>query len=149
VNNYHQHAKIGISRFDEVQEFKVPRFFRTPDYYGYFRGDMQASSSPGISATLHYTGSMLVPYFGPRIAVPEKGQWNISNPFADAGLKIRYDFSVDGNTFQVNVGMKNIFNPYQKDMDIGIYRDPAYIYRPALPRTIYFGLKPGNILNNN
>ncbi len=39
---------------------------------------------------------------------------------------------------------KNIFNSYQSDFDMGINRDPGYIYGPGSPRTIYFGLKLGS-----
>lgn len=140
---------LQSSRYDQVQEFDVHRFFRTPDDYGYFTADMKAGRKIGISATLNYTGSMLVPYFGPRLADPEKGQLNTSTSFWDAGLKIRYNFSVKGTEIEIYSGMKNIFNAYQKDLDIGKDRDPAYIYGPALPRTIYFGLKLGNLLSNN
>lgn len=44
---------------------------------------------------------------------------------------------------QLNGGIKNIFNSYQNDFDSGINRDPAYIYGPVTPRTLYFGLKLG------
>jgi outer membrane receptor for ferrienterochelin and colicins len=47
---------------------------------------------------------------------------------------------------QMFVGMKNIFNSYQGDFDSGINRDPGYLYGPSLPRTIYFGIKIGNLL---
>jgi TonB dependent receptor. len=43
-------------------------------------------------------------------------------------------------------GMKNIFNSYQKDFDKGIERDPSYIYGPSLPRTVFLGLRIGNLL---
>ena len=33
------------------------------------------------------------------------------------------------------------------DFDSGIDRDPAYIYGPTSPRTIYFGIKIGNMLD--
>jgi len=42
--------------------------------------------------------------------------------------------------------MKNIFNSYQSDFDSGINRDPSYIYGPVSPRTIYLGIRFGNML---
>jgi len=45
-----------------------------------------------------------------------------------------------------NAGVKNIFNSYQSDFDSGIDRDPAYIYGPNTPRTIYFGIRIGSLL---
>jgi hypothetical protein len=40
---------------------------------------------------------------------------------------------------QLNAGIKNLFNSYQRDFDSGINRDPAYIYGPTSPQMIYFG----------
>jgi outer membrane receptor for ferrienterochelin and colicins len=45
------------------------------------------------------------------------------------------------------LGVKNILNSFQNDFDLGIDRDPAYIYGPTMPRTIYFGVKIGNAIN--
>jgi outer membrane receptor for ferrienterochelin and colicins len=42
--------------------------------------------------------------------------------------------------------VKNIFNSWQRDFDRGIDRDPAYIYGPAYPRSVYLGVKFGNLL---
>jgi outer membrane receptor for ferrienterochelin and colicins len=41
---------------------------------------------------------------------------------------------------QINGGMKNILNSYQKDFDKGVLRDAGYIYGPSLPRTVFIGL---------
>lgn len=44
---------------------------------------------------------------------------------------------------QINAGVLNIFNSYQKDFDQGADRDSGYIYGPSLPRSIFAGLKVG------
>ena len=90
---------------------------------------------------------MLVPYFGPTINNPEEGELRKSRNFFDAGLKITKTIKFKHNNLEISTGMKNILNSYQNDFDSGIYRDPGYIYGPMNPRTIYFGLKFGNILN--
>ena len=66
--------------------------------------------------------------------------------FMDIGMKISRDIRINGATLQLFAGAKNIVNAYQDDFDSGIDRDPGYIYGPSLPRTIYFGLKVGNLL---
>ena len=38
-------------------------------------------------------------------------------------------------------GVKNVFNTYQNDFDIGKNRDSNYIYGPAQPRIFYIRLK--------
>ena len=95
----------------------------------------------------NYTGKMLVPYFGPEIPNPEDGELRTSGNFFDIGLKARYNIKVNGATLQLFGGIKNMFNSYQSDFDKGIDRDPGYIYGPGEPRSIYFGLKIGNIVD--
>lgn len=136
-----------ISRYDAVQEFNTRDFFRTPNNYGFMTIDYDNDEKGiGFSATLNYTGKMLVPYFGPAISDPSKGVLRISPEFWDAGCKIRYSFSFKKTGFQLYAGIKNIFNSYQKDFDRGVDRDPAYVYGPSLPRSIYFGVKIGNLI---
>ncbi len=137
---------IQSSKYEEAQEFDEKKFFRTPDNYGYIALDLTPVSSFGISTTANYTGKMLVTYFGNTIADPEAGELRESDPFFDLGLKLRYDFKLNGATLRVFGGMKNIFNSYQDDFDEGVDRDPGYIYGPTLPRSVYFGVKIGNFL---
>lgn len=138
---------IQKSEFEEPQEFDETRFFRSPDSYGYASLNFQPSPRLSISATGNYTGPMLVPYFGPRLENPEAGELRKSKSFFDAGLKISYSIQItDVVKMEWNAGVKNIFNSYQNDFDSGIDRDPAYIYGPTSPRTIYFGLRLGSLL---
>ena len=135
------------SKYEEAQEFNEKNFFRTPENYGFFTIDWEASDSWCIIGTGTYTGEMLLPYFGTTILNPEEGELRKSDTFFDAGLKITKTLKLAHNNLEISGGIKNIFNSYQEDFDTGIDRDPAYIYGPMTPRTIYFGLKFGNILN--
>jgi outer membrane receptor for ferrienterochelin and colicins len=135
------------SAYEEPQDFNEKRFFRTPDNYGYFAIDWQPFEPFAVSGSATYTGSMLVPYFGPEIPDPGEGELKTSGTFFDMGIKFRYNIKLNGATLQLFTGIKNIFNSYQDDFDYGIDRDPGYIYGPMNPRTIYFGLKVGNMLN--
>jgi len=138
---------IQKSEFEETQEFGEKRFFRSPENYGYISMSYNPSTSFNIAVTENYTGKMLVPYFGPKIENPNLGRLNNSDPFFDAGLKLSHNFSIsDDLKIEINGGIKNIFNSFQNDFDFGIDRDPSYIYNPTSPRTIYFGIKIGNIL---
>ncbi len=101
----------------------------------------------GISSTGNYTGKMLVPYFGPTISDPDAGELRTSPNFFDLGLKARYNIKINGATLQLFGGVKNIFNSYQNDFDTGINRDPGYIYGLGEPRSVYIGLKIGNLVN--
>lgn len=89
---------------------------------------------------------MLVPYFGLQIPNPEQGVLRNTESFFDLGLKARYNIALNGATFQLYGGMKNIFNSYQSDFDKGIDRDPGYTYGTLNPRTVYLGFKIGNFI---
>ncbi len=136
---------VQSNRYEEVQEFNIKRFFRTPDSYGYLTLDWNPVENWGISSTGNYTGKMLVPYFGTQIPNPEEGELRESDVFFDFGIKIRHNIKLNGITLQIFSGIKNIFNSYQDDFDSGINRDPGYIYGPMNPRTVYFGLRIGNL----
>ena len=134
------------SEFETPQEFGETSFFRSPNTYGYLSLNYNPTKLLSIALTGNYTGSMLVPYFGPRLENPEEGQLNESDPFYDIGLKLTYDIRItEAVKVQLNGGVKNLFNSYQNDFDSGIDRDPGYIYGPLSPRTIYFGVKIGNL----
>ena len=137
---------IQNSEFEEEQEFGEKRFFRTPNTYGYLSANISPTPVFDIALTGNYTGKMLVPYFGPEIANPEVGELRESDSFFDTGVKLCYHFRLsDYMKVELNGGVKNIFNSYQEDFDTGIDRDPAYVYGPLSPRTIYFGIKIGSL----
>ncbi|GAB1451595.1 TonB-dependent receptor [Draconibacterium sp.] len=138
---------VQKSTFEKPQEFNETQFFRSPNNYGYISLNYNPTYLLSVAVTGNYTGSMLVPYFGPKLANPEAGQLNKTNPFFDAGMKFSYQLKItDAVKIEINAGIKNIFNSFQNDFDIGIDRDPGYVYGPTSPRIIYFGLKFGNLL---
>jgi len=136
---------VQSSKYNVEQQFDKREFFRTPSDYGYFNTDWNFVKNACFSLTGTYTGRMQVPYFGP-LTDPDTGELRESDPFFDLGSKIHYNIKINGATLQIYTGIKNIFNSYQSDFDSGIDRDPAYIYGPVSPRSIYFGIKIGNKL---
>ena len=70
-----------------------------------------------------------------------------SGEFMDLGINFAYHFDLGDNVkLEFNLGMKNIFNSFQDDFDRGAYRDASWVYGPLNPRTIYFGIKLGNLI---
>ncbi|MDD2634723.1 MAG: TonB-dependent receptor [Bacteroidales bacterium] len=134
------------SLYEENQEFDKKRFFRTPSNYGFFTLNYSPVKNFNAAATGTYTGKMLVPYFGTMLSDPEIGELRESDAFFDVGFKAQYNIKLNGAKLQIFAGIKNIFNSYQNDFDSGIDRDPAYIYGPMSPRTVYFGIKIGNMI---
>ncbi|MCK5029583.1 MAG: TonB-dependent receptor, partial [Bacteroidales bacterium] len=119
---------IQKSEYDNPQvEFNEKSFFRTPNQYGYITIDWDFIKNTCLSATGNYTGSMLVPYYGPNAVDPTIGELRESNPFFDMGAKLSYDFKLNNVTIQAFGGIKNIFNSYQNDLDVGGSRDPGYV----------------------
>lgn len=143
-------SKFGFtlqkSFYEKPNEFNEKRFFRSPASYGYYTLELVPLKSLNISSTATYTGKMLVPYFGNTILNPEDGELRISKSFYEISLKAAYKIKINGASLVFSVGVKNIFNSYQKDFDFGIDRDPAYIYGPLYPRTLMFGVKIGNTI---
>lgn len=111
------------------------RFLRSPDVYGNFTATYKPIDSWSINLTSVYTGKM-------ELLHARENKLKTTRGMFDFGCNTSYDFSFS-NFFDMefSVGIKNIFNAYQKDFDSGIDRDPTYIYGPALPRTFFAGLK--------
>ncbi len=142
--------QLGItfqkSEYKEAQQWSddltlVPqkKMFRSPDQYGFLTAMYQVVKDFNVSLTGTYTGSMLVQHFAGYI--PNDIEVNTPS-FFDLNLKLSYDFKLKGSTkMQLNGGVQNIFNSYQNDFDKGTFRDAGYIYGPALPRSLTFGLK--------
>lgn len=138
---------IQSSKYEDPQaEFNERSFFRTPNNYGYIAIDWDFIKNMCFSMTGNYTGSMLNPYYGPQTTDPDAGELRRSDPFYDLGVKLSYNVNFDDVTVQLFGGVKNILNSYQNDLDVGGDRDPGYVYGPSLPRTVYFGIKFGNLL---
>ena len=98
-----------------------------------------------------YTGRMYVPHFAPAAGdVPADYPYSyisedemVHTPdFFDFNIKLNYTFDIDDDIkLQLNAGVQNIFNAFQKDIDQGGYRDSGYFYGPTSPRTYFIGLK--------
>ncbi len=121
----------------------IDEFVRVPNLYGYLNASWIPGETFNVDLTGTYTGQMTVP----RV-ISETGflELNEVNPFFDLNIKLEshIDFSEEFMaTF--TVGVKNLFNSYQDDFEVGPTRDSNYIYGPAAPRTYFFGVKFGKL----
>ncbi len=138
---------LQTSEYGEAQEYGTgnftKEFLRTPNTYGYFTCNLKPIRNFTLSLNGTYTGAMKLEYYGQS----NNGELKVSPTFFDAGIKGEYVIKlVKGFDMSLSAGVKNMFNSYQDDFDKGINRDPAYIYGPNLPRSVYFGIKVGNLL---
>ena len=135
---------IQSSKFDNAVEYiegvsPIREFIRTPNNYGYA---ILNYTKNNMSSTLNYlyTGGMKIPHFA---GSPNQSVNEIVNTdsFSELSLKLNYNIPGEMISMDLYAGIKNIFNQYQSDFDIGKNRDSNYIYGPAQPRTTYFGVK--------
>ncbi|MBP5515455.1 MAG: TonB-dependent receptor [Bacteroidales bacterium] len=117
------------------------RMERTPDIYAYLSGVYTPIENLQLTATGTFTGPMLVYH---SVADDSKHSLGsevhkvITPSFLDLSLKAAYTIPFGDHTaLELSVGVQNIFNSYQRDLDSGPERDAAYIYGPALPRTLF------------
>ena len=112
---------------------------RTPDNYGYFVLNYTPWSQVTASVSGNYTGSMYVPHMATDF---NENEIMKSEEFFDLGFKLAYTIPLTSSIrLELNAGMKNVFDAYQKNVDRGPSKDAGFIYGPSLPRTFFFGVK--------
>lgn len=117
-------------------------FLRTPNQYGFANLTMNASKKLKLNLNYVFTGTMKISHFA---GAPNQITDEFLNTptFSEVNSKIGYTIpskKYDMN-FEIYGGLKNMLNRYQNDFDIGKNRDSNYVYGPAFPRTVFFGLK--------
>jgi outer membrane receptor for ferrienterochelin and colicins len=151
-------AKLSISKRFEMQigyTFQQSRYtkperwsdmlepqrkmFRSPNSYGYFTSNVNITHDFIVSVFGNYTGVMLVRHTFNEIDMEKR-----TPNFFDLGMKLSYHFHLSKTTeLELNAGLKNIFDSFQKDLDAGQMKDAAYVYGPSFPRMVFFGIKIG------
>lgn len=124
------------------------KMFRTPDNYGFLTANYEITEELTTSLSGTYTGSMLVPHVISTVD-PNNASLTVSkftekttSQFVDMGFKMSYTIPLSKDmNIQLTAGIQNIFDSYQTDLDKGGLRDAKYIYGPALPRSLNFGVK--------
>lgn len=126
------------------------RMERTPDLYAYLTGTYTPTKRLSFTATGTFTGPMLV-YHHEAAEEASSGAKHggeghihkeITPSFLDLSLKAAYSIPFGERTeLELSLGVQNLFDSYQRDLDSGPERDAAYIYGPTLPRTLLFSAK--------
>ena len=114
------------------------RMFRTPEHYGYFLCNIEPVKHFHIVTNGKVTGNMLVQHFAGYVPEDEE----VTTPtFFEWDIKLCYDIPLYKHyTLEINVGVKNILDQFQSDLDKGMDRDAGFIYGPATPRTFFAGI---------
>lgn len=124
------------------------RMERTPDLYAYLTGIYTPVRRLQLTATGIFTGPMLVYHHHHEEEEGAKhgGEGHVHKEttpsFFDLSFKAAYSIPFGESTeLELSVGVQNILNSYQRNLDSGAERDAAYIYGPSLPRSLLFGAK--------
>ncbi|MDY0781278.1 TonB-dependent receptor [Tenacibaculum sp. IB213877] len=117
-------------------------FLRTPTNYGYATLSYEPNQKFKTSVNVVYTGKMDVLH----LASPNNlssDEYFTSPNFTEVGLKSSYTFNLPElkANIELSGGIKNVFDNYQTNFDIGRDRDSNFIYGAAIPRTLIFGIK--------
>ncbi|MFI3295069.1 MAG: TonB-dependent receptor [Rikenellaceae bacterium] len=132
------------SRYEEAEQWSddveaTTEMFRSPDNYGYMTVDYRPLSWLGLNASAVYTGSMLVQHEAGYI---ETDCNEVTPSFWDLGFKLNFKIpTTSALGVELNVGIKNILDQRQDDLDVGADRAAGYFYGPLLPRSYFVGAK--------
>lgn len=125
---------------DDPAVAPVKQMFRTPDWYGYFTCTLKPLKHFQTDISGTYTGRMTVQHLkgsGTDIDTAVR-----TPSFFNANVKIAYDFELSNElSLQLQAGVSNLFDAYQRDFDRGENRDSGYIYGPSTPRSYFVGCK--------
>ncbi|MCH5330265.1 MAG: TonB-dependent receptor, partial [Alistipes sp.] len=132
--------KVAEQWSDDPSTPSERRMFRTPDVYGYLTSTIVPVKRFDISLSGTYTGRMLVQHIAG--SGTERDVAVRTRDFFDLNVKFCYDIPIYRELLlEVNCGIMNLFNAYQRDFDCGADRDSGYIYGPSLPRSVFAGVK--------
>ncbi|MDH4257977.1 MAG: TonB-dependent receptor, partial [Candidatus Aminicenantes bacterium] len=120
-------------------DFNSTEFFRTPNFYGFAKMSYDNDRLINAELSLEYTGSMKVPHYTGYI---ENDRLELTEPFWVLNTKLRKPVNISEDCrISAFIGVHNMLNSYQKDLDKGVDRDSGYVYGPAKPRSFFAGLE--------
>ncbi len=138
---------LQTSQFDNPLEYidgleGITEFIRTPNDYGFATLSFTPNQKFSANFNYVYTGKMLVPHFA-GAPNQEVDEIITAKPFQELSAKVAYTLGIERvkSNIEIYGGVKNMFNSYQNDFDIGKNRDSNFVYGPSTPRTFYIGVK--------
>lgn len=135
-------AEYDEANADYGDQEGAKKFERTPDLSGNLTIDFDLTDDLETIFSLRYMGSAYVPH---ESLMDEQTE---IIPLVESDSYIVLDFGIDYYIYlhdetrvKLSAGVKNILDAYQDDLDWGVERDPAYIYGPSLPRSLFAGIE--------
>jgi len=118
-------------------------FERTPNRYAVLKTTYDREQLTAFIAC-KITGPMKVPHIilNDNTGDVEGNRLEETGYFFNLDVGTSYSWNLESNRqLTTQLGVRNLFNDFQDDLDSGTFRDPAYSYGPRFPRTIYAGAK--------
>lgn len=126
------------ARFDEAEpDFGSRDFFRTPEVYGNFSATWN-NGVVDLFAGVRYTGPMKAPHFAGYIS---EDRLETTPAFTVVDLFLSKPLELSGRRIVFTLGLRNLTNAYQRDLDRGPLRDASYVYGPRFPRSVRVGFR--------
>jgi len=123
----------------------IQEYLRTPKAYGYYTLTWTPDIRFKAALSGIYTGTMMVPHYGLAgdAGTLEQDVLFETPEYFETNIKLSYILNIKrlDSSIELFSGISNLFNHYQDDFDKGKNRDSGYIYGPAKPRSIFFGIK--------
>ncbi len=148
-------ATVQTAKYDETEEIWSPKesnesnqdsiittnnLLRTPDAYGFLTATWTPTDQFDLSVSSVFTGPMDVAH-----VIDPNNEFTIlerTPSFAELNLKGTYKIPLDEDLhIDLSLGVQNIFNSFQNDLDVGADRDAGYIFGPLRPRTFFISFK--------
>lgn len=118
-----------VAQRDDGTTVTTADILRTPNIYA----SSIFSWTPDVALRLNASCVLT----GPMWIVNERLLERIRTPwFAEVSVQGVYDVHLGDVNVSIGLGVVNIFNAYQRDLERGSQRDAAYIYGPMRPRTL-------------
>ncbi len=115
-------------------------FFRTPNHHSNLTMSWMNPRWADLFFGVKQTGSMWVPHYAGYIPQDRLEKVPAYVTF-DANVSRVFERHNADQGITVTIGVKNITNAYQRDLDQGPLRDSGYVHGPRFPRTFYANLK--------
>jgi outer membrane receptor for ferrienterochelin and colicins len=117
----------------------VTEQLRTPNQYGFLAGSWQPASRWTLSLSGTLTGPMTLGHFAGAIPADrlETSPW-----MGELNAKVSREFRIGGGlALSATLGLYNLTNTFQRDLDRGLARDPNFIYGPNRPRAAFVEIR--------
>ena len=127
---------LQSARFDDPEpDFGSRDFYRTPELYGTLSLRWQPAPRWSLFVGAIHTGEMLAPHYAGFI--PED-RLERTPFFLTLDANASHTFELGGERqIVLTVGLRNLTDEYQQDLDRGPLRDPSYVVGPRAPRSLF------------